>query len=250
MINIKETVALQLASEMGCSVSDILNSENIFICQKKAANSRVTMVGETHLICLNNKIIFRSNDQKLVDWMETYYEKKHNEWFSDFSNLKKLDMELQKYGQCIQNFHPFFVPRSKHVLLSEPPALTENLKTHWYKENELAQFKNDSRFQEALAFNQHAPDKLAVTIENKQTILGMAAASMDSVKMWQIGIDVLPEYRGHGLAAKLVTLLKDRLLELGIVPYYGTELSHTRSMQVAIAAGFTFAWSELAAKKF
>lgn len=36
--------------------------------------------------------------------------------------------------------------------------------------------------------------------------MGMAGASEDSKTMWQIGIDVLPEYSGRGIVANLTIL--------------------------------------------
>ena len=80
-------------------------------------------------------------------------------------------------------------------------------------------------------------------------ILGMAGASADSPMMWQIGINVEPEARGKGVAALLVTLLKNDILERGVLPFYGTAMSHIASQRVALAAGFRPAWAELVTEK-
>lgn len=65
----------------------------------------------------------------------------------------------------------------------------------------------------------------------------------------QIGIDVLPQYRGKGIGTNLVTLLKQELLNRGKIPYYGTAVSHINSKNVAINAGFFPAWAEVYSRK-
>ena len=43
----------------------------------------------------------------------------------------------------------------------------------------------------------------------------------------------------------VVTLLKNEILRRGILPYYGTSMSHLASQRLALAAGFVPAWAEL-----
>ena len=74
---------------------------------------------------------------------------------------------------------------------------------------------------------------------------GMAGASADSPSMWQLGINVMPDAEGQGIGTGLVALLKNAVLDKGVLPYYGTALSHISSQRVAIKAGFLPAWSEL-----
>ena len=107
-------------------------------------------------------------------------------------------------------------------------------------------FREDKRWNEALSFSVTAPDVLAVTAERGGEILGMAGASKDSAIMWQIGINVLQEYRGMGIATTLVTLLKNAILKRGILPFYGTSFSHLESQKVALGSGFVPAWVEMA----
>lgn len=78
--------------------------------------------------------------------------------------------------------------------------------------------------------------------------VGMAGASRDGERLWQIGVNVLPPHRGRGLAAGLTALLKDELLRRGIVPFYGTAQSHIFSLNTARNAGFRPAWAEVWAR--
>ena len=60
--------------------------------------------------------------------------------------------------------------------------------------------------------------------------------------MWSIGIDVLPEYRNHGLVAYLVNALTFELLQQDIVPVYTTASSNIASQKVGYRAGYMPAW--------
>ena len=72
----------------------------------------------------------------------------------------------------------------------------------------------------------------------------MAGASADSASLWQIGVDVLPGYRGKGLATALVGRLTDEVLSRGVVPYYGTWPANIASRLVARSSGYFAAWIE------
>jgi N-acetylglutamate synthase-like GNAT family acetyltransferase len=86
---------------------------------------------------------------------------------------------------------------------------------------------------------------LAIIAEKNGEILAMVAANDDSKTMWQMGIDVLPEYKGLGIGSAMVTLLKNMIMDAGILPYYGTAASHIKSQLTAVKAGFIPGWLEL-----
>ena len=80
---------------------------------------------------------------------------------------------------------------------------------------------------------------------DQEAMAGMAGASEDGAYLWQIGINVVPECAGKGLAAELVRSLKNEIIRRGKVPFYGTSESHTISQTVALKAGFVPAWTEI-----
>lgn len=51
-------------------------------------------------------------------------------------------------------------------------------------------------------------------------IVGLAGCSADCDTMWQIGVDVLPEYRRKGIAAALTSNLAVEILKRDKVPFY------------------------------
>ena len=73
----------------------------------------------------------------------------------------------------------------------------------------------------------------------------MPGATSDSELMWQIGINVMPEAEGSGIGSMLVEIIKNEILDLGKLPFYGTAMSHISSQKVALNAGFYPAWAEL-----
>ena len=79
-------------------------------------------------------------------------------------------------------------------------------------------------------------------------LVGLAGASADGEEMWQIGIDVLPAYRGQGLAKALTSRLAVEILARGKVPFYCCAWSNIASARNAIASGFRPAWVELTMK--
>ena len=79
---------------------------------------------------------------------------------------------------------------------------------------------------------------LAVCAVENDTILGMASVTRDTEKMWQVGVNVTKEGEGKGIGAYVTSLLKERLLERGILPFYSTVESHIKSQKVAFQSGF------------
>ena len=72
--------------------------------------------------------------------------------------------------------------------------------------------------------------------------------SADCEMMYQIGVDVLPEYRRKGIASAVTSRLGLEILALGKVPFYCAAWSNIKSVRNAIKSGFRPAWVELTAR--
>jgi len=83
---------------------------------------------------------------------------------------------------------------------------------------------------------------------DKGKLVGFACSSADCDDMWQIGVDVLPEYRRNGIAAALTSNLAVEILERGKVPFYCCAWSNLKSAGNAIKSGFRPAWVEMTVK--
>ena len=79
--------------------------------------------------------------------------------------------------------------------------------------------------------------------------MGMAGCSEDAPHWQQIVIDILPEYRSKGIGTYLVTLLKNKIIDMGDIPFYGTATANIQSQNIAYNSGFKPAWVETEAIK-
>ena len=81
-----------------------------------------------------------------------------------------------------------------------------------------------------------------------ETLVGFAGCSADCDSMWQIGVDVLPEYRRKGIASAVTSRLAVEVLNRGKVPFYCAAWSNIKSVRNALRCGFRPAWVELTVK--
>ena len=101
----------------------------------------------------------------------------------------------------------------------------------------------------ALCEDRKQLDMLGAGAYDGGKLIGLAGCSADGDEMWQIGIDVLPEYRRQGIAAALTNRLAREIFEHGKVPFYGAAWSNIRSLKNGFRCGFRPAWAELGAEK-
>lgn len=189
---------------------------------------------------VNGKLLFTGREDVISRCLELYADA-NAPWFMEARNLAALNQELAALGAHIRHARPFYTADVSR------PVATGDFTIVRYDQEAIQQFRDDARFDDAYGFCPDAPDMLGVAALKDGCILGMAGASADSPYMWQIGINVLPEARGQGIAAMLVSLLRNDVLAAGKLPFYGTSISHLPSQRVALRAGFLPAWFELVA---
>ena len=100
-------------------------------------------------------------------------------------------------------------------------------------------------FENSLEFDEHGktPTKAVyAAVENKK-VVGVAGVAPTFVPdMWEVGVDVLPEYRNQGIATSLVSSLTKELLDRNIVPFYSASITNIGSQLVAARSGYLPAW--------
>lgn len=133
------------------------------------------------------------------------------------------------------------------------PEDTEGRVTHLRVElldaEQIESFRGDKRYSNALGFSERRPDVLVLAAyaadgEPTDGPVAMVGLSDDSPIMHQIGIDVLPAWRGAGIASALVRDAARLTLAEGYLPFYGTSPSHILSQRVAMNAGLVPTWWE------
>lgn len=189
----------------------------------------------------NGRSLIANCDPKFMAFAEEFVKNEAPEWVSGFKSLIKIEHEINKSGLTIRDMHAFYLP-----LPDFPKAVVpEGIEVTWYDHEEIQQFKGQDIADQAYAFNDNYPDMIGVSAKIDGKIVAMAGASKDWEKVWQIGIIVKPEADGRGLGALLTCLIKEKILEMGMVPFYGTAVSHMASQNVARKAGFYPAWMEM-----
>lgn len=160
----------------------------------------------------------------------------------EFPALNALDAKLKEYGRALWGTEHFFLPGGP---LREIP-LPEGFQYRWFDRESVREFYPNERFRMALGAecNPARPDVIALAALDGGRIAGVAGASADTEIMWQVGIDVVEEYRGKGLGAGLVSALSREIERRGKLPYYGTAVGNLSSQRIAARCGFVPAWVE------
>lgn len=135
----------------------------------------------------------------------------------------------------------YFLPDPGRMVRLSPPA---GLCLEWRRAADMEELYRIPGFSNALGYDLNAsrPDVLALCAWEENQLAGVAGASEDCRMLWQVGVDVLPAWRGRGLGAALVSALSLAVLEEGRIPYYGTSSSNLASQRTAQRAGYCPAW--------
>ena len=140
-------------------------------------------------------------------------------------------------------------------------ARVTRLRVELLAAEQIERFRGDKRYSNALGFSVTRPDVLVLAAypveedaadvpaagESDPALadpIALVGVSDDSPVMRQIGIDVLPAWRGAGIASVLVRDAARLTLAEGYLPFYGTSPSHILSQRVAMNAGLVPTWWE------
>ncbi len=180
----------------------------------------------------------------LREWIQGV---KEPHWLFEFPRMRKLAEILAPYGYELTQTHHGYLPAGGFSSALPP----EGIFLKWLESREISLFYPNEAWPNALqeGENPARPDVLALAALDGEKIAGLAGASADGREMWQIGIDVLPEYRGRGLGTLLVRNLAAELEQRGKLPFYYVSLSNLPSQNIAVSCGFRPAWVDVSARK-
>ena len=240
-IEIEEKITNQLAVEFNCKAQDFDRSENVITiaCQHPDRRKFSDKPFFLQMATLGKGTVI-SADEKLHPWLKEWVKGKQGIWLFEQHNYFDLETELRKHGYKMALTHHMFVPEAKLI------DIKTDLNIRWLEQKDIMPFYGNENFPNAICdkFKPERPDVLCVVALDGDKIIGMAGCSADTPELWQIGIDVLPEYRGRGIAKTLVTLLRNETFHRGAIPYYGTSLSNLPSWKTALECGFKPFWVE------
>ena len=181
-----EKVKEQLSRDYNCSIEDFNKEENLITDYKLRKGRRnygdddspikILVFGKKAVVCVG---------EELREWCVEKLLNFPGEWIFSFRVLGALEKKLNDIGYEIDDTHQYYLPKEN---VEEIKPIT---KIKWYNQEEIKQFKDDERFNEAFVFDENYPDVLGVAaLDEDDNIIGMAGASRDSENMWQIGINV------------------------------------------------------------
>ncbi len=233
----------QSAIDLSCEAIDFTLQENKVVFSKPNALARkyLELPFECQLVTYGNNIV-ASVQPALANAVSGYINKYAVEHCFETPNMNVLSDILANYGLKICFMAEYFLPDV--TLLKKLPC---NYETRLLAQKDFADLYLPE-WSNALCEKRKNLDVLGVGAYDSGKLIGLAGCSADCEEMWQIGIDVLPEYRRQGIAAALTAALALEILKRGKVPFYCAAWSNIKSVRNAIKSGFRPTWAELTAK--
>ena len=244
---ITETALRQCATDCSCLPEDFLRDTCVIVESKPDENGSRYM--ELPHICAmmtwgSNVVISCRKD--LIPDMEAYVLSNPQVYRCfDVPGIYSLNRVLEKAGAEAGWMHSFFLPDPDLIFGTELscPFETRVLHPEDFTGLYLPEWRN------ALSEKRKELDMLGVSAYDGDRLVGLAGCSADCPEMWQIGIDVLPEYRRQGIASVLTNRLAREILARGKVPFYAAAWANIKSVKNGIRSGFRPAWSTNTAKE-
>ena len=240
---IKRIALRQSAEDIGCRAEDFLSEKNVVVPFRLGKNARkyykepITCT----LVSYGNNIVAAVTEE--VSDLVTEYIGKY-EFYHCFEtpNLHWLNERLAERGHKVCFMAEYYLPDVAGIPEQKCLYETRMLGPDDFGALYLPEWSN------ALCSERKHLDVLGFGAYDDNRLVGFAACSADCEEMWQIGVDVLPEYRQKGIASALTGRLAREILERGKVPFYCSAWSNIRSARNAAKSGFIPAWAELSAK--
>ena len=157
-------------------------------------------------------------------------------------NLHWLDSRMDDMGQKVCFMVEYFLPDMEKIDRRSCGYEMQILEHDDFYNLYLPQWSN------ALCQDRKELDILGIGAFDGGKLIGLAGCSADCDTMWQIGVDVLPEYRRKGVASALTSTLAVEILQRERVPFYCCAWSNIRSARTAVKSDFVPAWAEMTVK--
>lgn len=233
----------QSARDINCDASDFLRSDHVIVrsCVGPEARKYYKEPIACNLVSYGNNIVASVRDE-YRDIVEEYIGKFEFYHCFETPNLYWLNDRLSARGQKVCFMAEYYLPDLDRMRAASCDYELRILEKPDFEELYLPEWSN------ALCADRKELDVLGVGAYDGGKLVGLAGCSADCGTMWQIGVDVLPEYRRRGIASALTGTLAAETLRRGKVPFYCSAWSNIRSVRNAVKSGFIPAWVELTAK--
>lgn len=233
----------QSAIDSNCQVEDFLKQENVVVESKAhpLARNYLHLPHVCDLTSYGNNIVATINEE-YRSIVENFIGKYTFYHCFETPNIRVLDKVFEPFGYGVCFMAEYFLPDVD--ILKELPCEYE-LKVLGPSDFEDL-YKPE--WGNAICEDRKQYDVLGVGAYDNGKLVGLAGCSADCDTMWQIGVDVLPEYRKQGIASAITSRLAIEILNRGKVPFYCSAWSNVKSVRNAIKSGFRPAWVQATVK--
>ncbi|MBP3479149.1 MAG: GNAT family N-acetyltransferase [Oscillospiraceae bacterium] len=238
-------IALQQSAwDCNCAPEDFLSSHNVVV--KSACNTKarkyLSLPQSCNLVSYGNNIVAQTADY-LMKQVAEYINKYPVEHCFETPHLHVLEDILRPHGFSVCFVGEYFLPDINQLKLLPCKYELRTLYQEDFQTLYTPQWSN------ALCEDRKELDVLGVAAYDHGKLIGLAGCSADCEDMYQIGVDVLPEYRKQGIASALTSMLALEILAQNKVPFYCAAWCNIKSVRNAIKSGFRPAWIEMTAKE-
>ena len=233
----------QSAEDIGCRADDFLARENILVPFRLGMNARKYLKEpiSCSFVSYGNNLVAASSDE-VFDVVSAYTGRYEFYHCFETPNMHWLNEHLARRGHKICFMAEYYLPDTNRIPDLPCAYETRVLEQPDFEALYLPEWSN------ALCKERRHLDVLGVGAYDKGSLVGLAGCSADCEKMWQIGVDVLPDHRRQGIASSLTSKLAREIINRGRVPFYCSAWSNIRSVRNAVKSGFLPAWVEMTVK--
>ena len=233
----------QTAKDMSCGAGNFLSDKNIvvpFNLGPKAKRYYRLPIGGNFVSYGNN--VVAAATEELLPIVREYVGRFDFYHCFETPNLRWLNRRLEPLGQTVCFMAEYYLPDLDRLGELPCPYELRVLEKSDFEELYVPQWSN------ALCRDRKELDVLGVGAYDGGKLIGLAGCSADADEMWQIGVDVLPDYRKQGVGSALTSRLAVQIFARDMVPFYCSAWSNIRSVRNAIRSGFLPAWAEMTIK--
>ncbi len=243
---ILQTALKQSAIDCSCAASDFLKAENVVVESLCAQGARryLKLPHVCDLVTYGSNTVACCQRELIPEVRRFLYGMPSGSACFETPAIYRLNRILEPFDAKVCFMAAYFLPETDKVFGEELPSAYETrlLQAEDLKALYLPEWSN------ALCKERKELDVLGAGAYDGDQLVALAGCSADCETMWQIGVDVLPAYRGQGLASALVNRLARQVFERGRVPFYCAAWSNIRSIKTALRSGFRPGWAEITAK--
>jgi RNA polymerase sigma factor (sigma-70 family) len=245
---VMDRIPPQLAADFNCRESS-LAEEGVSIVEAGELPGRRRfpwLEKSLKIVTMGSGVVVTCDSQRL-EWAEKNLGNLDRDQLFSAGTLALLQEFVAPDGQFIAGPDLKFVCSKDRL---RPVPYTNWLQLELYEEDRIDELRQHTEFQHGLSSTPQPdrPDVLACVARKENQLIALAGTSADSDDFWQIGISVLPEFRGRGIAREVVHELTRAILARGKIPYYSTHVDNLASNNVAIHLGYWPAWTEIYAR--